>query len=113
MQYVPTVLPMRTDIGKADKPPPVEAVRPIKRIVTRTAPPLIYQHRRTGQQAGPGGEATQGNQFQQRMEEADRRQMCRRIDRSPVTLDTRSEHDRRHTALRKDEHLDTSVDIKV
>jgi len=49
MQYVPTIPRFRTDIGITEEPETIGAVQPAKRVVPRTEPPLIYQHRRRGE----------------------------------------------------------------
>lgn len=112
MQYVPTIPRYRTDIGITEEPEAVGAVQPVKRVVPRTVPPLIYQYRRMEQQAGPSDEAIHENLIERR-QGAERRQMCRRMEHSPVPLETRTEHDRRHGARRKEDHLDTSVDTEA
>lgn len=113
MQYVPSIPRFRTDIGIIEEPEAVGAVRPAKRVVPRTVPPLIYQHRRIERQAGTDGETIQENLIERRNEAEERRQMCRRMEHSPAQLDTRTEHDRRHEARRQEDHLDASVDTKV
>ena len=113
MQYVPTVLPMRTDIGKTEGRPPVEAVRPAMRVTARSEPPFIYQRRRAMWQGESSGEANEEGLIERHGEAKERRYMCRRVDRMPVTLDTRSGHDRRRDARRKQDHLASSVDIQA
>lgn len=113
MQYVPTIPRFRTDIGITEVPETVGAVQPVKRVVPRTLPPLIYQHRRAERQAGPSDEAIHENLIERRRGAEERRQMCRRMEHSPAPLDTRTEHDRRHAARRKEDHLDTSVDTEA
>jgi len=112
MQYVPTIPRFRTDIGIHEEPEEVGAVKPVKRIVPRTVPPLIYQHRRIEQRTEPS-DAAQENLIERRRGAEARRQMCRRMEHSPVPLDTRTEHDRRHSVQRKEDHLDASVDTEA
>ena len=111
MQYVPTITPIRTDIDIAEQPEAVGSVQPVKRVVPRTVPPLVYQHRRVGQQTGPGDEAE--DLLERRSGEEERRQICRRVERAPGPLDTRTDHDRRHDARREEDHLVTSVDTQA
>lgn len=108
MQYVPTIPRFRTDIGITEEPETVGAVQPVKRVVPRTVPPLIYQHRRRDED-----ETTRENLIERRKGAEDRRQVCRRMEHLPAPLDTRAEHDRRHEARRREDHLDASVDTKV
>jgi len=110
MQYVPTIPRFRTDIGITEEPEAVGAVHPAKRVVPRTVPPLIYQHRRMER---GGDETIHENLIERRKGAEDRRQMCRRMEHLTAPLDTRSEHDRRHEARRQEDHLDASVDTKV
>ena len=108
MQYVPSIPRFRTDIGITEEPETVGAVQPVKRVVPRTVPPLIYQHRRRGED-----ETISENLIERRKGAEDRRQVCRRMEHLPAPLDTRTEHDRRHVARRREDHLDASVDTKV
>lgn len=110
MQYVPSIPRFRTDIGITEEPEAVGAAQPVKRVVPRRVPPLIYQHRRI--ERGED-ETIQENLIERRNEAEERRQMCRRMEHSPAPLDTRTEHDRRHEARRQEDHLDASVDTKV
>lgn len=113
MQYVPTIPRFRTDTGITEVPETVGAVQPVKRVVPRTVPPLIYQHHQTVRQAGPNDEAIHENLIERRSEAEERRQMCRRMEHAPAPLETRTAHDRRHAARRKEDHLDTSVDTEA
>lgn len=108
MQYVPTIPRFRTDIGKTEEPETIGAVQPDKPVVPRTAPPLIFQHRRRGED-----DVIHENRIERRKGAEDRRLLCRRMERFSVPLDTRAEHDRRHEARRQDDHLDASVDTKA
>jgi hypothetical protein len=110
MQYVTSIPRYRADIGVTDIPEPTSAVQPVKRVVPRTLPPLIYQHRPTARQAEPSDEIISENPIERRKQAEERRQVCRRVRQLPATLDTRSGHDRRHGAWRKEDHLASSVD---
>jgi hypothetical protein len=113
MQYVPTILPYRVDLGRTEEPETISAVQSVKPITARRVPPLIYQHRIVKRQTGASEEEIQKDLIERRREATGRRHVCRRIDHAPVTLDTRTEHDRRSGARRNEDHLDASVDIEA
>lgn len=114
MRYVQFVAPYPVGVGERDEPGPLRVLLPAKRVVPRSVPPLIFQHRLLERrQVLAGGEPFPESGADRREAEGDRRQMCRRVEQAAVTLDTRSGHDRRGHVRRKDEHLDSSVDTEA
>lgn len=113
MRYVEYIRPLPDRAVEMDEPGAVAAIQPAKRVIPRSMPPLLLQPRRTSLQAEREETATPHGERRAAEEEEERRKQCRRVSHEPVTLDTRSGHDRRGEARREGDHLDASVDIKA